>query len=294
MRAANSDYGKMERGQRQRPALQTLVSLSLSTTATVDWCLASKYYHKRRMLSLWHQNTQLFSRRTSHQCSDRFVKMELDFLASLEDAEMNQVKQQSMDLTTFENLASADPRSDKVDLHLSSTYLEPLYLGLLLCLGSWYLVGFSAPIQWASIFIPSFLSIFRCTGKEDEYCTGRLHENFLKQAERFRESSPQGEFAQHQMQQKPPLWSQFAEPPKFQNIYTTKKFWSQDARTPLSSRCQNIQTTKKIQQHWISRRCSEWEKLRRQGDLRWIGLMIQILIALDKKFKKLRILFPEF
>ena len=84
-----------------------------------------------------------YSRGTSHQASDRSVNMELDFLASMEDAEMSQVKQQSMDPT---NLASTvDPRSDKVDSHLSS--LEPLYLGLLLCLGSWYLVGFSTPIQ---------------------------------------------------------------------------------------------------------------------------------------------------
>ena len=76
------------------------------------------------------------------------MKMELDFLASLEEAEMSQVRQQSMDPTNFDKLA--DPRSDSnntVDLHLSSTSLEPLYLGLLLCLGSWYLVGFSAPIQ---------------------------------------------------------------------------------------------------------------------------------------------------
>ena len=80
--------------------------------------------------------------------------MELDFLASLEDAEMSQVRQQSMDpksgSSNFNNLPSADPRSDStntVDLHLNSTSLEPLYLGLLLCLGSWYLVGFSAPIQ---------------------------------------------------------------------------------------------------------------------------------------------------
>ena len=80
--------------------------------------------------------------------------MELDFLASLEDAEMSQLRQQSMDpksgSSNFNNLASADPRSDSnntVDLHLNSTSLEPLYLGLLLCLGSWYLVGFSAPIQ---------------------------------------------------------------------------------------------------------------------------------------------------
>ena len=74
--------------------------------------------------------------------------MELDFLASLEDGEIRQ--QQSMDPKTsgspnFDNLASADPTS--VDFHLSSESLEPLYLGVLLCLGSWYLVGFSAPIQ---------------------------------------------------------------------------------------------------------------------------------------------------
>ena len=79
--------------------------------------------------------------------------MELDFLASLEDAEMSQVRQQSMDPTStgstnFDDLAT-DPASESstVDLHLSSESLEPLYLGVLLCLGSWYLVGFSAPIQ---------------------------------------------------------------------------------------------------------------------------------------------------
>ena len=79
--------------------------------------------------------------------------MELEFLASLEDAEMSQVRQQSMDPTStgsteFDDLTT-DPTSDSstVDLHLSSESLEPLYLGVLLCLGSWYLVGFSTPIQ---------------------------------------------------------------------------------------------------------------------------------------------------
>ena len=75
-------------------------------------------------------------------------------MASLEDAEMSQVRQQqSMDPTStgstnFDNLAT-DSKSDgsNVDLHLSSESLGSLYLGILLCLGSWYLVGFSAPIQ---------------------------------------------------------------------------------------------------------------------------------------------------
>ena len=79
------------------------------------------------------------------------MKMELDFLASLEDAEMSQVRPMdptSTGSTNFDNLAT-DSKSDgsNVDLHLNSESLGSLYLGVLLCLGSWYLVGFSAPIQ---------------------------------------------------------------------------------------------------------------------------------------------------
>ena len=82
--------------------------------------------------------------------------MELDFLVSLEDENMGQARR-SID-ADFDDLAA--PTSDKtMDLHLSSVSLDPLYLGVLLCLGSWYLVGFSAPIQWASVFLyfPCFL-----------------------------------------------------------------------------------------------------------------------------------------
>ena len=68
--------------------------------------------------------------------------MELDFLVSLEDENMGQARR-SID-ADFDDLAAPTP--DKT-MDLSSVSLEPLYLGVLLCLGSWYLVGFSAPIQ---------------------------------------------------------------------------------------------------------------------------------------------------
>ena len=68
--------------------------------------------------------------------------MELDFLASLEEAaDMSQIRQETID-PKFE----VDPTSETGD-HISVASLEPLYLGVLLCLGSWYLVGFSTPIQ---------------------------------------------------------------------------------------------------------------------------------------------------
>ena len=76
--------------------------------------------------------------------SPRSVKMELDFLVSLEDENMGQARR-SID-ADFDDLTTQT--SDKtMDLHLSSVSLDPLYLGVLLCLGTWYLVGFSAPIQ---------------------------------------------------------------------------------------------------------------------------------------------------
>ena len=72
----------------------------------------------------------------------RPVKMELDFLASLEEAaDINQIRQETID-PKFE----VDPTSETGD-HIAVASLEPLYLGVLLCLGSWYLVGFSTPIQ---------------------------------------------------------------------------------------------------------------------------------------------------
>ena len=69
--------------------------------------------------------------------------MELDFLASLEEAaDMSQIRQETIDPNNFE----VDPTSETGD-HIAVASLEPLYLGVLLCLGSWYLVGFSTPIQ---------------------------------------------------------------------------------------------------------------------------------------------------
>ena len=76
-------------------------------------------------------------------CIFRPVKMELDLLASLEErADINQIRQETIDPNNFE----VDPTSETGD-HIAVASLEPLYLGVLLCLGSWYLVGFSTPIQ---------------------------------------------------------------------------------------------------------------------------------------------------
>ena len=73
----------------------------------------------------------------------RPVKMELDLLASLEEAaDINQIRQETIDPNNFE----VDQTSE-IEEHLAVASLEPLYLGVLLCLGSWYLVGFSTPIQ---------------------------------------------------------------------------------------------------------------------------------------------------
>ena len=73
----------------------------------------------------------------------RPVKMELDLLASLEEAaDINSIRQETIDPNNFE----VDQTSE-IEEHLAVASLEPLYLGVLLCLGSWYLVGFSTPIQ---------------------------------------------------------------------------------------------------------------------------------------------------
>ena len=72
--------------------------------------------------------------------SPRSVKMELDFLVSLEDENMGQARR-PID-ADFDDLTAPTP-----DKTMDLVSLDPLYLGVLLCLGSWYLVGFSAPIQ---------------------------------------------------------------------------------------------------------------------------------------------------
>ena len=120
----------------------------------------------------------------------RPVKMELDFLASLEEAaDMSQIRQETID-PKFE----VDPTSETGD-HIAVASLEPLYLGVLLCLGSWYLVGFSTPIQSVlalkSIQIHPLVRISnnQFAGKEDKCCTARSQGNSQKRAEKFPESS---------------------------------------------------------------------------------------------------------
>ena len=126
----------------------------------------------------------------------RPVKMELDFLASLEEAaDINQIRQETIDPNNFE----VDQTSE-IEEHLAVASLEPLYLGVLLCLGSWYLVGFSTPIQSVLALKKhprTFMKIHplvhitnnKFAGKEDKCCTARSQGNSQKRAEKFPESS---------------------------------------------------------------------------------------------------------
>ena len=130
----------------------------------------------------------------------RPVRMELDLLASLEEAaDINSIRQETIDPNNFE----VDQTSE-IEEHLAVASLEPLYLGVLLCLGSWYLVGFSTPIQSVLALKKhprTFMKIHplvHCTihitnnqfaGKEDKCCTARSQGNSQKRAEKFPESS---------------------------------------------------------------------------------------------------------